>query len=114
MAKIKKWTPIYLMMVPGASISSSTTTSRCSAWSSPLKQVDFQKGIFESPWIGFQNFQFLFQTKDAFVITRNTLLYNIAFIIINTVIGIVFAIFICDITWKAGKKVYSRPSSSPT
>ncbi len=71
-----------------------------------FKQVDFQKGIFESPWIGFQNFQFLFQTKDAFVITRNTLLYNIAFIILNTVIGIVFAIFICDITWKAGKKVY--------
>ena len=71
-----------------------------------FKQIDFQKGIFESPWIGFQNFQFLFQTKDAFVITRNTLLYNIAFIILNTVIGIVFAIFICDITWKAGKKVY--------
>lgn len=105
-AKIKKWTPIYLMMLPGALYLLINNYIPMFGLVIAFKQVDFQKGIFESPWIGFQNFQFLFQTKDAFVITRNTLLYNIAFIILNTVIGIVFAIFICDITWKAGKKVY--------
>mgnify|MGYP005816374657 FL=1 len=105
-AKIKKWTPIYLMMVPGALYLLINNYIPMFGLVIAFKQIDFQKGIFESPWIGFQNFQFLFQTKDAFVITRNTLLYNIAFIILNTVIGIVFAIFICDITWKAGKKVY--------
>ena len=105
-AKIKKWTPIYLMMVPGALYLLINNYIPMFGLVIAFKQINFQKGIFESPWIGFQNFQFLFQTKDAFVITRNTLLYNIAFIILNTVIGIVFAIFICDITWKAGKKVY--------
>ena len=105
-AKIKKWTPIYLMMLPGALYLLINNYIPMFGLVIAFKQIDFQKGIFESPWIGFQNFQFLFQTKDAFVITRNTLLYNIAFIILNTVIGIVFAIFICDITWKAGKKVY--------
>ncbi len=105
-AKIKKWTPIYLMMLPGALYLLINNYIPMFGLVIAFKQVDFQKGILESPWIGFQNFQFLFQTKDAFVITRNTLLYNIAFIILNTVIGIVFAIFICDITWKAGKKVY--------
>lgn len=105
-AKIKKWTPIYLMMLPGALYLLINNYIPMFGLVIAFKQVDFQKGILASPWIGFQNFQFLFQTKDAFVITRNTLLYNIAFIILNTVIGIVFAIFICDITWKAGKKVY--------
>ena len=105
-AKIKKWTPIYLMMVPGALYLLINNYIPMFGLVIAFKQIDFQKGIFESPWIGFQNFQFLFQTKDAFVITRNTLLYNIAFIILNTVIGIVFAIFICDITWKGGKKVF--------
>ena len=105
-AKIKKWTPIYLMMLPGALYLLINSYIPMLGLVIAYKQVDFQKGILASPWIGFQNFQFLFQTKDAFVITRNTLLYNIAFIILNTVIGIVFAIFICDITWKAGKKVY--------
>lgn len=105
-AKIKKWTPIYLMMLPGALYLLINNYIPMFGLVIAFKQVDFQKGILASPWIGFQNFQFLFQTKDAFVITRNTLLYNIAFIILNTVIGILFAIFICDISWKVGKKVY--------
>lgn len=105
-AKIKKWTPIYLMMLPGALYLLINNYIPMFGLVIAFKQVDFQKGILASPWIGFQNFQFLFQTKDAFVITRNTLLYNIAFIILNTVIGILFAIFICDISWKVGKKIY--------
>ena len=105
-AKIKKWTPIYLMMLPGALYLLINNYIPMFGLVIAFKQVDFQKGILASPWIGFQNFQFLFQTKDAFVITRNTILYNITFIILNTVIGILFAIFICDISWKAGKKVY--------
>ena len=71
-----------------------------------FKQVDFQKGILGSPWCGLKNFQFLFQTRDAFIITRNTILYNVCFILLNTIIGIIFAIFICDIAWKVGKKIY--------
>ena len=106
MARIRHNIPLYLMFLPGAVYLLVNNYIPMAGLVIAFKQVDFQKGIFESPWIGFQNFQFLFQTKDAFVITRNTLLYNIAFIILNTVIGIVFAIFICDITWKAGKKVY--------
>ena len=105
-AKVKKWTPVYLMMIPGALYLLINNYIPMFGLVIAFKQVDFQKGILASPWIGFQNFQFLFQTKDAFIITRNTLLYNIAFIFLNTFIGILFAIFICDITWKAGKKVY--------
>ena len=56
--------------------------------------------------MGLKNFEFLFATDDAWIITRNTLLYNFAFIIINTVLGIVFAIFICDTISKKLKKVY--------
>ena len=52
------------------------------------------------------NFKFLFATKDAWVITRNTILYNLAFIIINMVIGIMFAIFISDVVNKRAQKIY--------
>jgi len=50
--------------------------------------------------------KFLFATNDAWVITRNTLLYNLAFIVINTVVGIILAIFICDVVSKKLKKLY--------
>ena len=44
--------------------------------------------------------------RDAWTITRNTLLYNLAFIVLNTVVGIIFAIFICDTFNKKLKKIY--------
>lgn len=71
-----------------------------------FKHINFQKGIWGSDWVGLQNFKFLFSTDDAFIITRNTILYNLAFILINTVIGIVLAILICDIAGKKLKKLY--------
>ena len=71
-----------------------------------FKKLNFAKGIWESPWAGLENFKFLFSSKDAFVITRNTLLYNIAFIVVNMVVGIAIAILICEVKSKKLKKVY--------
>jgi len=45
-------------------------------------------GIFGSPFVGMKNFQFLFSTTDAFVITRNTILYNLVFIVFNMLIAV--------------------------
>ncbi|MDY2653536.1 MAG: ABC transporter permease subunit [Eisenbergiella porci] len=71
-----------------------------------FKKIDFQKGIFGSPWNGINNFKFLFATKDAFIITRNTILYNIAFFIVGTICSIALAIFINEIRSKQMKKIY--------
>lgn len=105
-ARLLKWTPLYLMMVPGALYLLINNYIPMFGLVIAFKQVDFQKGILGSPWCGLKNFQFLFQTRDAFIITRNTILYNVCFILLNTIIGIIFAIFICDIAWKVGKKIY--------
>ena len=69
-----------------------------------FKNYNVVDGIFGSPWAGLSNFTYLF--NDAWTITRNTLLYNIVFIIINLILGIAFAIFICDIRSKACKTIY--------
>ena len=53
-----------------------------------------------------KNFEFLFSSNEAAVIIRNTLLYNVAFIIVNMVVGIALAIFITDVTHKGMKKFY--------
>ena len=57
-----------------------------------FKQFSYQKGITGSPWIGLKNFQFLFATNDAFIMIRNTLLYNIVWIIL----GVIFWYRSCD------------------
>ena len=51
-------------------------------------------GIFIAFKSGFKNFEFLFKTKDAFIMTRNTLLYNLAFIVLGTVLAIFIAVLL--------------------
>jgi putative aldouronate transport system permease protein len=104
--KMKKWLPLYLMMLPGIVYLIINNYIPMLGVVIAFKRIDFSKGILASDWIGLDNFKFLFSTNDAVLITRNTLLYNAVFIVLNTFLGILFAIFICDIASKTLKKVY--------
>ncbi len=104
--KLKRYLPLYLMFLPGAVYLFINNYIPMGGLVVAFKQYNVRKGIFGSPWYGLKNFEFLFYTPDAWVITRNTLLYNMAFIIINTVLGIIFAIFICDTVNKKLQKTY--------
>ena len=70
-----------------------------------FKKYNAGLGIYKSPWVGFQNFTYLFTTDDAWVITRNTIGYNLAFIVVNTVMAIAVAIILSELTGKI-KKFY--------
>lgn len=105
-AGMKKWLPLYLMMLPGLVYLIINNYIPMFGLVIAFKKVNFSKGILASDWVGLKNFEFLFKTKDAWVITRNTLFYNLTFIVLNTVLGIAFAIFICDTISKKLKKVY--------
>ncbi len=62
-----------------------------------FQKFNYKKGFFGSPWIGFQNFKFLFQTTDAWIITRNTVAYNLVFILLNTTLAVTLAIFLNEV-----------------
>ncbi|MGG1634988.1 ABC transporter permease [Paenibacillus sp. MCAF9] len=66
----------------------------------------FLASIIESKWVGLQNFKFLFSTNDAYIITRNTVVYNIFFIVLGLVIAVAMAIMLAEITNKKLAKVY--------
>ncbi|MBS4207999.1 sugar ABC transporter permease [Bacillus sp. FJAT-50079] len=71
-----------------------------------FKDINYAKGILGSDWVGFQNFKYLFSTQDAFIITRNTILYNGGFIIINTVVALALAIMLNEIKSKFLARFY--------
>lgn len=77
-----------------------------------FKKIDYKVGVFDSPYIGFENFKQLFASNttffasDAWRITRNTLLYNAAFIILGTVVGILVGICLADIFSRAWQKFF--------
>ncbi|RXZ76601.1 sugar ABC transporter permease [Paenibacillaceae bacterium] len=62
-----------------------------------FKDINFAKGIMASDWIGFKNFEYLFKTADAYVITRNTILYNLVFIVLNLVVAVGLAVLLNEL-----------------
>jgi putative aldouronate transport system permease protein len=70
-----------------------------------FKNYKARKGIYGSPWAGLKNFKYLFATSDAFIITRNTICYNLVFILVNTIAAIAVAIILSELTGRL-KKAY--------
>ncbi len=104
--RIWKYSPLYLMMLPGVVYLLINSYLPMFGLVIAFKDINFTKGIWKSDWVGLQNFKFLFQTSDAFIITRNTLLYNIAFILIGLVVAVGFAILLNEVKSKIASRLY--------
>lgn len=102
---LRRYLPLYLMALPGMIYMFINNYMPLPGLVLAFKKYNAKKGIFGSPFVGFKNFKYLFATKDAFIITRNTLLYNIGFIIVNTIMAVFVAILLAEITSRI-KKVY--------
>ncbi|WP_057914509.1 ABC transporter permease [Peribacillus muralis] len=66
----------------------------------------FFASILNSEWVGFENFKFLFNTNDAWIITRNTVLYNLVFIVVGLILAVFVAIVLSELANKKLSKVY--------
>ncbi|RTE07143.1 ABC transporter permease [Paenibacillus whitsoniae] len=70
-----------------------------------FKNYRYDKGILGSEWIGFKNFEFLFKSETAFRITRNTVLYNLGYMLLTTIAALAVAILLNEIA-KKWLKIY--------
>ncbi|WP_412964257.1 ABC transporter permease [Metabacillus niabensis] len=66
---------------------------------------DYSRGIFESAFVGLENFRFLIMTGDLWKLTFNTVAYNLAFIILGNFLQIGVAIMLNELRSKWFKKV---------
>lgn len=70
-----------------------------------FKEFNYHDGIFASPWVGFENFKFFFLSGKAWTTTRNTILYNLAFLVVNNILQITCAIFLSELAGKYFKRL---------
>lgn len=70
------------------------------------RNPSFISNLLSSKWVGLDNFEFLFMTDDAWIMFRNTLAYNIVFIILGVIIPVSLAIMMNEITKKYVAKAY--------
>ena len=104
--RIVKALPLYLMMVPGFIYLIINNYLPMSGLILAFKKIDYSVGILRSPWTGLSNFKYLFSTNDAFIFFRNTILYNLAFILLGNALGVFIAIALDSIR----KKFFKRAS----
>ncbi|CAM3445208.1 MULTISPECIES: ABC transporter permease [Paenibacillus] len=102
----KRFIPMYIMMIPGLIYLLFNNYVPMAGIIIAFKHINWNKGIIDSPFAGLSNFEYLFKTKEAWIITRNTLGYNLAFIILGTVLAVAIAIVLNEIRSKFWKKSY--------
>jgi len=93
----RKYGTFYIMMTPALIVLIINNYLPMLGTAIAFKQIvytsqSFIQSFLDSEWVGWANFEYLFSTTDAAIITRNTLMYNAVFIVLNIVIGIVFAL----------------------
>ena len=72
----------------------------------------FLYSLIYSKWVGLKNFEYLFKT-DAWLITRNTILYNIVFIVTGLIFSVTFAILLCEVANRRLAKFYQTTMFLP-
>lgn len=100
------WLPFYLMGLPGLVYLFINNYIPMAGLQIAFKDFTAKKGMWASPWNGFKNFEFLFKSNDAFIMIRNTILYNVCWIILGMILGVAAAILINEVIGKLKKKFY--------
>lgn len=103
--EFKKNSPLFIMCIPGLVFFILFHYLPMFGIIIAFKQYRFDMGIWGSPWNGLKNFEFMFSSPDAWVITRNTILYNLVFIAGGLVLNVAMAIGLNELRNKMFSKV---------
>lgn len=104
--RLRKYLPLYLLSLPGFIYLIINNYLPMGGLILAFKKYSFAKGILRSPWNGLDNFTFLFGSKWAKIMFRNTICYNIAFLLLGTLFAIFVAILLSVISNKLAKQTY--------
>lgn len=96
----KRFIPLYLMMLPGVAYLIINNYMPMPGLIIAFEKFKYTKGIYGSPWVGFKNFSFLVSSRDLSLLLRNTILYNVAFIVLGTLMSITVAILLNELRSK--------------
>jgi len=106
MRALVKYRALFAMTIPGALYLLINNYLPMFGIVIAFKDINFVKGILGSEWVGFKNFEYLFKTRDAYVILRNTILYNFAFIALGTIAAIGLALLLNEVKNRFFSRVY--------
>lgn len=102
----RRYLPLYIMMIPGMIYLIINNYIPMGGLIIAFKRFNYAQGIWKSPFVGLNNFKFLFSGNDSFLIMRNTVLYNAVFIVLGTILSVALAIMLNSVRQKFLAKAY--------
>ena len=102
----KHWLPFYLMGVPGFIYLLINNYMPLAGLQIAFKQFNYRDGMWGSKWNDFENFTYLLGSNDIKIILRNTILYNLIFIVVGMILGVAVAILLNEVRNKIAKQFY--------
>lgn len=103
-ARFKRNRCLWLMALPAIIVSVIMSYIPMTGIVLAFKNYDYSDGFF-SDWVGLDNFKFFFQSGKAFTVTRNTIIFNLMFIVFGKFFEIFVAIIISELGGKYFKKI---------
>jgi putative aldouronate transport system permease protein len=73
-----------------------------------FQRFNYTKGIFNSEWVGLENFEFFFRSYKALTVTFNTIFLNMLFIVFGTLMALVISLVLNELR----KKLFVKISQS--
>ncbi len=104
-AELKKNKILFLMLVPTIAFFLINNYLPMVGIYYAFTRYDIQGGLFGSPFVGLENFKFLYKSNILWNITKNTILYNLVFIAVGNSIQIFIAILLYRLSGRIFRKV---------
>jgi len=97
---------LFMFLMPGLFILIIKNYLPMSGIIMAFKNMDNSLGMFNSPFCGLKNFEFLLKSEDVWRATKNTLTYNLVFLFGGLVLKVALAVFVTEMRSKRGAKIY--------
>lgn len=110
---IKKHFPLYMLLLPGIVFYIIFKYVPIIGYLMAFQDFKIGKGLFGSPWVGLDNFRFMFQDNNFFNALKNTLIISVYKLIFGTVGPIILALLLNEIIGSKFKKVIQTISYLP-
>lgn len=104
--ELKKNSALFLMLVPGLLVMLVNNYMPMFGLVLAFRRMDNVQKLFGTEWVGLDNFKYLFGSKNGWIITRNTLGYNLVFILIGSTVAVALAIALTELRSKKASKLY--------
>lgn len=110
---IKKNIPLIIMALPAMALLIIFTYIPMFGLFLGFKDYSYSQGMFGSPWVGFDNFKYIFTSGDIGRTIGNTIAYHVAYTVVITGCGILLGVMLYFIKSKRASNAFQKTIIMP-